>query len=353
MFTVLDVKPTGECTILFTSSGVETLLGYTPEEYCALGCVLRCCSRLRSARGEPAARRAAPHVLGLRMSPASDKSGATACASLCTLSLAADTSVRRPIFMSEAVHPDDMPRVLASLAEAQQETEKTWRNVRYREARKDASWADIESTYTMRGSLYFGITRDATGVQAAQRALKDVLLSTSFDLRCAATSVVGASSLLRSRPAVMEDAEAAFLSDAVRVSCNMLNGLASNVLELRRLERGELKVTHAPFNLRETVGSVLQMCRMAKSTGAELVWANEAEAEATLPTLVEGDAALTALIVQSAYALLMSRRACALGFADQRAVHSVFQTYAPTRECPPALWMSQLASTLTQAPVTG
>jgi signal transduction histidine kinase len=161
--------------------------------------------------------------------------------------------------MSEAVHSDDMPRVLASLAEAQNETEKTWRNVRYREARKDASWADIESTYTMRGSLYFGVTRDATGVQAAQRALKDVLLSTSFDLRCAATSVVGASSLLRSRPAVMEDAEAAFLSDAVRVSCNMLNGLASNVLELRRLERGELKVTHAPFNLRETIGSVVSV----------------------------------------------------------------------------------------------
>ena len=201
--------------------------------------------------------------------------------------------------MSEAVHPDDLPLVLASIAEARRETERSWRTVRYREARRDASWADIESTYTARGSLLFGITRDATGVQAAQRALKDILLSTSFDLRCSAASIVGASSLLRNRPAVMADAEAAFLSDAVRVSCNMLNGLASNVLELRRLERGELKVTLAPFNLRETVRAVLQMCRMAKSTGVELVWSNEADAETTLPPLVEGDAVLTALIIQN------------------------------------------------------
>ena len=201
--------------------------------------------------------------------------------------------------MSEVVHPDDVQHVLASIAEARRDPEKTWRTVRYREARRDASWADIESTYTARGSLLFGITRDATGVQAAQRALKDILLSTSFDLRGAATSIVGASSLLRNRPVVMADSEAAFLSDAVRVSCNMLNGLASNVLELRRLERGELKVTLAPFNLRETVRAVLQMCRMAKSTGVELVWANEAEAENTLPALVEGDAVLTALILQN------------------------------------------------------
>jgi len=314
MFSVLDLKPSGECNVLYASPGVETLLGYTPEQYRALGCVLRCGSRLRSARGEPLLRRAAPHVLGLRV----------------FVSGCSDNSGRRPIFLAEAVHPDDMPRVLASLAEAQNETEKTWRNVRYREARKDASWADIESTYTMRGSLYFGVTRDATGVQAAQRALKDVLLSTSFDLRCAATSVVGASSLLRSRPAVMEDTEAAFLSDAVRVSCNMLNGLASNVLELRRLERGELKVTHAPFNLRETIGSVLQMCRMAKSTGAELIWANEAEAEATLPQLVEGDAALTALIVQNLCACPRYRYRALRARADLRAISFCLQVQMPS-----------------------
>ena len=270
MFSILDMDEKGLCTILFTSPAVETLLGYTPEEYLALGCVLCDGSQQLAALGK----------LWLRARPTEGH----AC---------------RPLFMSEAVHPDDLPLVLASIAEARRDPEKTWRTVRYREARRDASWADIESTYTARGSLLFGITRDATGVQAAQRALKDILLSTSFDLRCAATSIVGASSLLRNRLAVMADSEAAFLSDAVRVSCNMLNGLASNVLELRRLERGELKVTLAPFNLRDTVHAVLQMCRMAKSTGVELVWANEAEADTSLPQLVEGDTVLTALILQN------------------------------------------------------
>ena len=141
--------------------------------------------------------------------------------------------------------------------------------------------------------------QDATGARVQERHLKDLLLSTSFDLRCSATSVISAASLLRSRPCVSADAEAAFLADAVRTSCDMLSGLASNVLELRRLERGELTVTRRAFSLVDTVRGVLQMCRMAKCGGADLVWADEAAAAAALPSLVESDPVLIALIVQN------------------------------------------------------
>ena len=61
--------------------------------------------------------------------------------------------------MSEAVHPEDLERVVRDTAEAFREPSKTWRTLRYREARKDASWADIESLYTTRGRLCYGITR--------------------------------------------------------------------------------------------------------------------------------------------------------------------------------------------------
>jgi hypothetical protein len=37
MFSVLDMADDGACTVLYVSPGVLRLLGYTPEEYTALG----------------------------------------------------------------------------------------------------------------------------------------------------------------------------------------------------------------------------------------------------------------------------------------------------------------------------
>jgi PAS domain S-box-containing protein len=240
------------------------------------------------------------------------------------------------MLLQEAMHPDDVERAMTELRQAVAEAargEHTWHRVRFRQARKDASWADVEALFTARGRLLFGIRRvrqavsrlharsrpykislrctfddalssragaqDATGASAAQRAVKELLLSTSFDLRCSATSIVSAASLLRARPSVQADAEAAFLADAVRTSCDMLSGLAANVLELRRLERGELRVSRVPFCVRDTLRAVIQMCHMAKCGGAELVWEDEERAAAALPPLVEGDTVLIGLVVQN------------------------------------------------------
>ena len=61
--------------------------------------------------------------------------------------------------LQEGMHPADVERVARDMAEARAASVKTWRTVRYRVARKDASWADIESVYTTRGRLYYGIMR--------------------------------------------------------------------------------------------------------------------------------------------------------------------------------------------------
>ena len=53
MFSVLLMEPSGACSILFVSPGVTRLLGYSGEEYLALGC----------ARGGGAA--------GMRIAPSS------------------------------------------------------------------------------------------------------------------------------------------------------------------------------------------------------------------------------------------------------------------------------------------
>ena len=48
MFSVLHVAADGACIVLYVSSGVQQLLGYTPEEYLALGCeACEACERRR------------------------------------------------------------------------------------------------------------------------------------------------------------------------------------------------------------------------------------------------------------------------------------------------------------------
>lgn len=67
MFSILDIAPDGACTIPFVSPGVQSLLGYTPEEYIALGCVLRSCARQLAAPGASrSSRRVQQHLLGFR-----------------------------------------------------------------------------------------------------------------------------------------------------------------------------------------------------------------------------------------------------------------------------------------------
>jgi signal transduction histidine kinase len=117
----------------------------------------------------------------------------------------------------------------------------------------------------------------------------------------------------------MADAEAAELADAVRTSCDMLSGLASNALELRRLERGDLTVTRAPFCVRDTVRGVLQMCRMAKCSGAELAW-EEAE---ELPPLVEGDTFLLDRIIMNLCTNALKARADARARVVRRVAERV------------------------------
>jgi hypothetical protein len=43
MFSVLLVADDGACTCLYVSPGVTPLLGFTVEEYMALGCAHHCC----------------------------------------------------------------------------------------------------------------------------------------------------------------------------------------------------------------------------------------------------------------------------------------------------------------------
>ena len=106
--------------------------------------------------------------------------------------------------------------------------------------------------------------RDVSEQHAAKAALKALLLSTSFDLRISAQNVNSASELLLSLRSIQSDQEAAYLASAVKSGCNsLLFGVTSNVLELRKLERGEYSLFLQPFSISAVVRDVLQVCRMS------------------------------------------------------------------------------------------
>ena len=83
--------------------------------------------------------------------------------------------------------------------------------------------------------MFYGIGRDASADKAAEYALKDLLTSTSFDLRMNAQNILAASELLLKQASVQQDEEALFLTNAVHSACGLLHGLVSNVVEVRCL----------------------------------------------------------------------------------------------------------------------
>jgi K+-sensing histidine kinase KdpD len=138
------------------------------------------------------------------------------------------------------------------------------------------------------GTYVYGVLRDASESHAAETALRDLLLSTSYDLRVNTQNVQAASTLLLAHPAVAADEEAAFLAGAIQSSCNLLLGIVSNVIEMRKLERGELALTPTAFNPAAALRDVLRSCAFGLQRGAAgLRWENEAEADTVLPPRIE------------------------------------------------------------------
>ncbi len=83
--------------------------------------------------------------------------------------------------------------------------------------------------------LFYSHGRDISALHAAETAVRDLLLSSSFELRGHAQNIAAASSLLATQAALAGDAEAVFLVSALQSSCSMLLGacVAARHQELR------------------------------------------------------------------------------------------------------------------------
>ena len=197
------------------------------------------------------------------------------------------------------VHPDDFERVAAVLSEAIASDAPEWRTVTCACLTKSGSYEEVTSHFTTRRHRFIYSISTRGHLEGAAVDLRHLLTSTSFDLRCCATNIIGAATLLRGRASVGDDDEGSFLADAVITSCGMLNGLAANVLQVRALERNEVDVTPALFSVSGMVKSVVSMCTMAKSASAHLDWNSSEWGGTPGNDCVIGDAVLVSLCLQN------------------------------------------------------
>ncbi len=88
--------------------------------------------------------------------------------------------------------------------------------------------------------LLYTCGRDVGALDAAEASVKDLLLSSSFDLRAHAQTISAAAALLSGLPAVAHDSEAVFFADAINSSCSLLLGACAGCLRAhaQRLQAG-------------------------------------------------------------------------------------------------------------------
>lgn len=116
------------------------------------------------------------------------------------------------------------------------------------------------------GSVYTGPRRRAL---ETERARGDMLTSISQEIRAPLNRVLGMLGLLLDEP--MSSTQRTYVETA-RTSGQSLLGLLSNVLELSRIEAGELELELAPARLRELVAEVVEQVRArALHRGREFV----------------------------------------------------------------------------------
>ncbi len=171
------------------------------------------------------------------------------------------------------VHPEDMPGTLGSIVEV--ETRSPGAPVlghvnRYRH--KDGAYRTLEWRAQRFGDRIYAVARDVTervaseralieakaAAEAANRAKSDFLANMSHEIRTPLNGVIGIVDALSRTGLSPEQAEMVGL---IRDSGVTLERLVSDILDVSKIEAGQIDIETRPFDLDEAILSCLDVAR--------------------------------------------------------------------------------------------
>ena len=172
------------------------------------------------------------------------------------------------------IHPDDRERVLTSVQVRVESSEDFW-SAEYRFRRADGSHAAIfDRGYILRdrngrAERMIGAMQDITEhkreletAQSRDAALQSARLKSQFlanmshEIRTPMNSVIGMTGLLLNTELTEEQRE---FAEAVRLSGEALLTIINDILDFSKIEAGKLTFEMVNFNVRETIGEVIQL----------------------------------------------------------------------------------------------
>jgi len=173
--------------------------------------------------------------------------------------------------MVSLIHPDDIAPSRAQMTSADSEGEVDGFINRYRH--KDGSYRHLEWRARRFGEFVFGVARDVTdrlameaetraareAAEVANRSKSDFLANMSHEIRTPLNGVIGVVDAL-SRTELKSDQRE--MVELVRLAGVTLERLVSDILDVSKIEAGQLQLEERPFDLAQAMGAVIDTHRM-------------------------------------------------------------------------------------------
>ncbi|MDR7232431.1 PAS domain S-box-containing protein [Caulobacter sp. BE264] len=177
------------------------------------------------------------------------------------------------------LHPDDVETTRAYMREAEAKADGEVNGFVNRYRRADGSYCPLEWRARRCGDLVFGVARDVTdrlraqaemaeardAAEAANRAKNDFLANMSHEIRTPLNGVVALAAALGETPLTAKQAE---MVDMIRRSGQTLERLVSDILDVAKIEAGQMTIQPQAFDLVALLDGLLDVTRLrAKDKG--------------------------------------------------------------------------------------